>query len=347
MIVFFIPTLPGYRKELFSKLSEDFDLKVIAGAADKRRRINSLPSLEGVNISLVNRFERFGLEHYGLLGHYQDLIFASVLVLNFRRGSWQQLLLLLIRKILKRRSIYWGNNFRSHKTKPFYIYSKFYLSLFDDVVGYSPSSENFGGFKGVFHPSINVSDFIYRCRSMPLPVKERSRERNTHRILFVGTVKPSKNLDGLISAVASVRAIYELPIVLDVVGSEMEVNAPAFVNFWGRLSLDNLPEEISDPDVFVLPGLGGLSVIDALFLGMSVISTSGDGTLTYWVRELGLGVALPDSPSDSDIAKELVKHYADFDESESLRRKNQRIFHDELKQTNLDTFRLLFKCTIT
>lgn len=347
MIVFFIPTLPSYRKELFCKLSEDFDLKVIAGAADKRRKIDSITSLEGVNISLVNRFERFGFEHYALLGHYQELIFASSLVLNFRRGSWQQLLLLLIRKILGRRSIYWGNNFRSKKTKLLYIYSKFYLSLFDEVVGYSPSSENFGGFKGVFHPSINVSDFVYRCRSKRLPVKERSRERNTHRILFVGTVKPSKNLDALISAVASVRAIHDLPIVLDVVGSEREANTPAFVNFWGRLSFDNLPEVISDPDVFVLPGLGGLSVIDALYLGMSVISTSGDGTLNYWVRQLGLGVALPDNPSDSDIMKELVKHYTDFDKAETLRRKNQKIFHDELEKTNLDTFRLLFKCTIS
>lgn len=111
---------------------------------------------------------------------------------------------------------------------------------------------------------------------------------NDFVVLFVGTLTPVKRVDLLIDAFA--RIVDEpneegkkprLWIVGDgparAALEERAAHLGESVRFFGRVT-----EEVSryflSADVFVLPGLGGLAVSDAMVHGLPVIASIGDGT---------------------------------------------------------------------
>lgn len=119
--------------------------------------------------------------------------------------------------------------------------------------------------------------------------------RDPHRLLHVGRLVPEKRVDLLLEAMPAIRA--KLPQAhLVIVGDGPE--RARFEQLAARLQVADAVEfagAIYDPaelarrflsaSIFVLPGLGGLSINEAMFYGTAIVCSSGDGTEKFLVRE--------------------------------------------------------------
>lgn len=115
------------------------------------------------------------------------------------------------------------------------------------------------------------------------------------RILHVGRLVSQKRVDLLLTAFRAVVARFpqaELLVVGD--GPEAE-SFRVLTDTLGIVKNVTFAGAVYDPyelathflssSVFVLPGLGGLSINEAMFYGLAVICSGGDGTERFLVRE--------------------------------------------------------------
>tara|TARA_R110002049_G_scaffold279955_1_gene459181 strand:- start:2608 stop:3729 length:1122 start_codon:yes stop_codon:yes gene_type:complete len=107
-------------------------------------------------------------------------------------------------------------------------------------------------------------------------------DSETFKVLFVGRLTRSKQVDALISALEC----FEPKVELIVVGDGVHLNALKELSslmsykvvFTGHKIGEELAELFLASDVFVLPSLGGLAIHQAMSFGLPVIVSVGDGT---------------------------------------------------------------------
>ncbi len=107
-----------------------------------------------------------------------------------------------------------------------------------------------------------------------------------YNVVFVGAINKTKRLELLVDAVKDLSA-EGLPIVLHVIGSGdymdtlkqyvISVDIASKVVFHGRVT-EGLTSMISRYQVMVLPGLGGLAIVDGMIAALPIISGPADGT---------------------------------------------------------------------
>lgn len=147
--------------------------------------------------------------------------------------------------------------------------------------------------------------------------------RKCWRILHVGRLVPQKRLDLLLDALPIVIRKYpdtELVVVGD--GPErgsFEARAVALgiagaVRFVGPVYDPlELGRQFLSSSIFVLPGLGGLSINEAMFYRLAIVCSSGDGTEQFLVREGYNGTFFRQGDSSS-LAMAIQRLLADQDE---------------------------------
>ncbi|MBS0171439.1 MAG: glycosyltransferase family 4 protein [Nitrospira sp.] len=123
----------------------------------------------------------------------------------------------------------------------------------------------------------------------------RIPQRSSTRVLHVGRLVSQKRVDLLLAAFREVVAEFpqaELLVVGD--GPEAEsfrdltknLGIAKNVTFAGPVyDPHELAMHFLSSSIFVLPGLGGLSINEAMFYGLAVICAGGDGTERFLVRE--------------------------------------------------------------
>ncbi len=136
----------------------------------------------------------------------------------------------------------------------------------------------------------------------PLPAPLRPATFNLRpNILFVGRLQARKRVDLLLKACAQLESKPRLVIVGD--GPEREkLQALAReiypeAEFIGANHGDELKPYLTEADLFVLPGTGGLAVQEAMGYALPVIVAQGDGTQDDLVRKKN-GWQIP--PDDLD-----------------------------------------------
>ncbi|MER9776524.1 glycosyltransferase family 4 protein [Mesorhizobium sp. M0220] len=159
----------------------------------------------------------------------------------------------------------------------------------DAVISYSKTGAEYFREVGLDEKKIfiatNVVDTEQRLRSIRAEEGRDSVKLADFNVLFVGALEPAKRVDLLIRAFARLRAGASRTTSLTIVGDgaarrDLENLATAVgaegICFKGKM-IDGVSRIFLDSDVFVLPGLGGLAVSDALIHGVPVICTIGDG----------------------------------------------------------------------
>ena len=158
-------------------------------------------------------------------------------------------------------------------------------------------------------------------------------------ILSIGRLIASKSLDNLIKASAMVakRGIsHRLKIVGD--GDQKEflqelasqLGAPA--EFLGRRTGDELNQIGYESDLFVLPGLGGLAIQEAMAMGLPVVVTEADGTEKDLVRE-GVNGWVVEKENVESLTECLAKALANPTDLRDKGKESYRIVREEI---NLD-----------
>lgn len=120
-------------------------------------------------------------------------------------------------------------------------------------------------------------------------------ERDPHALLHVGRLVAEKRVNLLIEAMPAVlRSVPQARLTIVGDGPERarfedlarSLGADGAVRFVGAVyDPAELARHFLSASVFVLPGLGGLSINEAMFYGLAIVCSSGDGTERFLVRE--------------------------------------------------------------
>lgn len=169
---------------------------------------------------------------------------------------------------------------------------RLFFQSFDGILAYSSKAKEQYASCGVREDRIYVVHNAISPRpTHPLPDRDGSFS-DGGRILFVGRLYPGKRLDLLFDAVASLPGSMKPSIeivgdgpTIDELRDEAQRKLPGRVHFAGALYGEDLAEAFRRADLFVLPGMGGLAIQEAMSWGLPVISAEGDGTQFDLVRK--------------------------------------------------------------
>jgi glycosyltransferase involved in cell wall biosynthesis len=159
--------------------------------------------------------------------------------------------------------------------------------------------------------------------------------RHPFTVLFVGALEPNKKVDTLIKAFGKFvekRSDAQLDIVgkgssydsLKQLKEELNIKN---VTFHGQV-IEGLETYYAKADVFVLPGLGGLAISEAMAYGLPVIASVGDGCEVDLIKNGENGFRNPELDED-DIVNYLCQMYDNPDLLEGMKKKSLEIIEQE------------------
>ena len=141
--------------------------------------------------------------------------------------------------------------------------------------------------KDKIYKALNVVDTDSVISKLNLKIKRKSpiyKSNYKFKIIFVGALIKEKNIDNLIRAFAIMKNIdenIELIIVGDgpykseLIKLKKHLNVKN-INFVGS-QFDNIDFYWRSADLFVLPGLGGLAISEAMCYSLPILCSIGDG----------------------------------------------------------------------
>jgi glycosyltransferase involved in cell wall biosynthesis len=158
------------------------------------------------------------------------------------------------------------------------------------------------------------------------------------RLIFVGRLQARKRVDLLLKACAELKAKPKLTVVGD--GPErvaLEALAEKIypqAYFSGALFGQDLQEALTQADLFVLPGTGGLAVQQAMASGLPVIVARGDGTQEDLVSGGNGWLIAPDNAGALVNALQMA-----LEEPEQLEQMGTRSYNLTVERFNLHSMR--------
>jgi len=158
------------------------------------------------------------------------------------------------------------------------------------IFTYSTTGKNYFVGKGVdpekVFVGVNVIDTNKRLSEIKMVIKNCRKDKNIFQILFVGAILKEKHLEILIDAFNMLCHKYSKKVNLVIVGDGSYLaNIKEYAQktesenilFTGKI-IEGVSRYFLESDVFVLPGLGGLAISDAMVHGLPVITSTADGT---------------------------------------------------------------------
>jgi glycosyltransferase involved in cell wall biosynthesis len=134
--------------------------------------------------------------------------------------------------------------------------------------------------------AVNVIDTELRKLEISKNIAHSHLDDHKLNILYVGAINPAKKLDILIKACERVKLSIGNNFTLNVVGDGpsknncvelmQDLGLNKQITFHGQV-IDEVSKYFLKSDVYVMPGLGGLGISDAMVHGLAVICTHGDG----------------------------------------------------------------------
>ena len=311
--------LTDYRAPLFDDIALRCTrgLSVLAGTARKGQAIKTVDLLEHAKLVHVRNFNLFSgtlnlVWQKDLLSNLRD-IEPDVLIVQASPRMLTTKLAIRFMKARRRPVLGWGlgtmevvkglSGLRSFGRTRF-------LKKLDGIIAYSSRAAEEYAMVGIPQDRIWVAANAIARRPDHSPPARPDNFDEPAVILFVGRLIEWKRLDLLIEACAKVseKQQIKLRIVGDGparAGLEQLANQiyPSTV-FTGGLFGEKLTPEFYAADLFVLPGMGGLAIQQAMAHGLPVIVAEGDGTQTDLIRpESGWNV----TPDSSDALAKLIE----------------------------------------
>lgn len=326
-----------WRAPVFKRLCNvnDIDLKIFYGPDFAGSKVVSTKSTDGIN---VKKLSSYMLKMKATNGNismpvsyflFFNLIYTnpSIVVAEGASNLINALQGFLYAKIFGKKFIWWSlgklkNNKNDIKRKRIDFLIRYIERKSDAIISYSSVGKEY--FKSIGIPeekifvAVNVvdTDTKQKLRNNYLERNGTGSGKHDFRVLYVGAITKEKRLDMLIEGFNMFRH-HHPEASLDIVGDGPEriaqeklaaVSGSTNITFHGQL-VDNVHEFFINSDVFVLPGLGGLAVSEAMVFGLPVIVSVGDGCEVDLVDESN-GYRNPELDADM-ICKYLEELYSD------------------------------------
>ena len=255
----------------------------------------------------------------------------------------------------KKKIIWWGlglvpGNKESYFQRLYKPFMLLFLKRASFVIGYSEYSRNYYS-KYTDKKKIVVANNCldnekvdreietYRKDSMKL--KKKLELNDKFVILFVGDFAPRKKIDRLLKAFYEVNVKYPHSALV-VVGDGK--TRPEYENIVRSLNINNviftgkIIEGVSKyfllADLFVLPGLGGLSIHHAMIHSLPVISASADGTELDLIKDGRNGFILS-ANSTEELVDLIEKFLLDNTLSKNYGNKSREIVEKSINISNM------------
>ena len=168
---------------------------------------------------------------------------------------------------------------------------------------------------------------------------DRPPVRSPYSVLHVGRLVQQKRVDLLLAAFQSVLArVPEARLVVVGDGPErktyealsIKLGISGSVHFAGPVyESTELARYFFSASIFVLPGLGGLSINEAMFYGLAIVCAAGDGTERYLVREGHNGAFFQNGDAES-LAGALIGLLLDSQKLDAMRQHSKSIIECEV-----------------
>lgn len=302
-----------YRVPLFKRLAslDEIDLTVYFSRLPARAR-----SWKLLNDPQVRALKHREMRGIWFRMKYRDRVFPvvinpslffylvrqrpDVIICEGESNIVNNLLVLVYAKLSKTPYIWWGlGTVKSRRSslfrkilRPIIVYM---LRNSAGILAYSTFAKHFYASYGVSKEKIfvmynsidtdKVLQDIEKYKPHVTEVKDHLGASGKKIILFVGSFEKTKRIDVLIEAYNKLKDIYD-DIVLVLVGDgEERDRLEALVERKGIQGVIFTGEKIEDvslyflmADVFVLPGLGGLAINQAMAHGLPIVTVPADGT---------------------------------------------------------------------
>jgi len=340
--------LPVYRQAIYEKFAKRVDgrLSILTGRTDDATGVVTATAIEGADYTAVN-LRRYLPSPATLMwqpGVVEWLAECRPEVL-IASGNVRLLSTHRARRWARRRGIPvlgWGLGTMMLASGLEWIRrplrNRFYRG-FDGIVAYSSRARDEYERAGVAPERIFV---VHNCIA-PRPTEPAPERPATFverpRVLFVGRMYAGKRLDLIVDAVA--RFPKESRPVIEIVGdgpnrNDIEAYAASKLDdddivFSGKLFGAELTAAFDRADLFVLPGLGGLAIQEAMARALPVIVGEADGTQDDLVRP-GNGWSFV--PPTADHLHELIAEA--FEDPARLRRMGLESYRIVSEELNLD-----------
>lgn len=302
-VVFVLPVFPSYREEFFDLLVSDAEKKggeiiVVAGSqvvkksikVDQRDRNYNLVFQKSMGVSF------FGVNFQWQIGLLRELfrLKPDKVVVSLRSGILNQYILLLVLMVCSTPYYIWGVRFKRVDLNQSILKIKHRMRWFFErrCAGYFVYGSKVAKeltLEGLSKGKVHVAQNTIHVERLVRESKRDSRlcRDGVVKILFVGALIKSKNLEHALSALAKVKSD-ALQFEFHVVGGgrlneglRRQVSDLGLVDsvfFHGPLYSEELTNIFSECDLFLLPGTGGLAVNEAMANGLVVLTSPGDGT---------------------------------------------------------------------
>jgi glycosyltransferase involved in cell wall biosynthesis len=302
-------TLPAYRKDFFEGLNQQLkkknsELTVIHGSSYFNKAIQSDTNPKYATVPLITKdFKFFGYRIVWWKGIFKEIrkINPDVMIVHFCPGNISLWLVQIYCYLAKIPVGIWANGsvrkdmtgikkkIRKHFLDFFLFRAKFHICY---GTKYRKELLELGiDGKKIFvaQNTINVEKMLALSQNKKTDVNKEWLD-----ILFVGALIKAKNLDLTIKAISRlVRDGYKVRLKIIGQGAIIDelralVKAERMeesISVLGFISNEEIPSYFLNADVFLLTGMGGLAVNEAMAYGLPIISTIADGTIADLLYE--------------------------------------------------------------
>ena len=185
---------------------------------------------------------------------------------------------------------FWDKPFKSLRK----VYRKAFLKQFDAFICYGTKAASQYADLGFDEKRIFPIFNATKPRPNGPPPSRPNQFSSAPKIITIGRLIESKGFDRLINA-ACILQQKGIELQVWIVGEGPDKNRleqlsrdiSASVKFLGRKTGDDLSQLCKQADLFVLPGLGGLAIQEAMTFALPIIVTEADGTELDLVRDNG------------------------------------------------------------
>lgn len=312
-IVILTNLIPHYRYSFYRSLNEKLKNKItiLTGCTKNTQWRSAARNIDGIkNMSLVEK--HFFLANFqliwqkGLLNTIYN-INPSIIILSGISGYLTNWLVLIISKIKKNKTIMWScgwekqaPNTLSYFIKRFLL--KKYQSLADYHIVYSTNAKKALISNGIDSATIRIAyngidvealsqkeTSIYRQSTI---LKHNQCYKDKQIFLYTGVLLEEKRVTLLIEAFYNLNELYN-NLYLWIVGdgpllADLKILCHSKgienVMFWGK-DEETVDKYFAACDFFVLPGIGGLALNQAMFWKKPCIVSTADGTEDDLVKD--------------------------------------------------------------
>ena len=362
------PMIAPYRTTFFEKLSQLPNIELIVYHGKKKTE-DGRPAFDGDLSFCAQQFEikKLGFNKHSLK-YYPNLIFQlkkqlpDVIILEGAVGVFTNWVIIFWAKIYKKKIIIWfcgwepSHSFLIKRIKNLFL--NIFLNSADKLIVYSTKAKRhtlkFVDNEKNIHVALNSIETDYYLSSFKLIQIEGEKLRQEYTsekkiFLYVGGIFKDKRLDILLKSFANIEKKYP-HAVLWIVGDgpdrtdiyelskELKINN---IIFWGRI-FNDVDKFFSAANFFVLPGIGGLALNQAMLWQCPCIVSEADGTEDDLVIDAITGLRFEKGNSKS-LTEAMEKFLLlDRDEFELMTKKCQSVI---LNDANINTMVKIFKTT--